>query len=268
MNILFPYNEIIESGGSFIIDGEEIAVSDKNSHVGYADGTAVKEAATVADQTKAIADAISTNANLKDNYTASVGADGSLVLKQTESFTNSTAPTVSTKNSAEGNFEAIFQIGANSGQSMTVELEDMRSLALGVSGDGSASTVAADNGVVASYVQTSSVTNGSNNDNVEFALDVSTSDKAATAISVISDAIEAVSAERSKIGAYQNRLEHTISNLGTSSENMTAAESRIRDVDMAKEMMEFTKNNILSQAVVAMLAQANQQPQQVLQLLR
>lgn len=70
------------------------------------------------------------------------------------------------------------------------------------------------------------------------------------------------------MGGMQNRLEHTINNLGTTSENLTASESRIRDVDMAKEMMEFTKNNILSQAAQAMLAQANQQPQGVLQLLQ
>lgn len=88
------------------------------------------------------------------------------------------------------------------------------------------------------------------------------------AISIIDDAIETVSSQRSKLGAYQNRLEHTINNLGTSSENLTAAESRIRDVDMAQEMMAFTKNNILTQAAQAMLAQANQLPQGVLQLLR
>lgn len=93
-------------------------------------------------------------------------------------------------------------------------------------------------------------------------------DGADAAITVIDDAIKQVSAERSKFGAYQNRLEHTINNLGTSAENLTASESRIRDVDMAKEMMEFTKNNILTQAAQAMLAQANQQPQGVLQLLR
>ncbi|MCM8710963.1 flagellin [Clostridium sp. SYSU_GA19001] len=89
-----------------------------------------------------------------------------------------------------------------------------------------------------------------------------------SAITVIDDAIKMVSAERSKLGAYANRLEHTINNLGTSSENLTAAESRIRDVDMAKEMMAFSKNNILSQAAQAMISQANQQPQGVLQLLR
>lgn len=84
----------------------------------------------------------------------------------------------------------------------------------------------------------------------------------------IEDAIEAIGTARANLGAYQNRLEHTVNNLGTTSENLTAAESRIRDVDMAKEMMEFTKNNILNQAATAMLAQANQTPQSVLSLLQ
>ena len=87
-------------------------------------------------------------------------------------------------------------------------------------------------------------------------------------ISKINTAINTVSTQRANLGAIQNRLEHTISNLGVTAENMTAAESRIRDVDMAKEMMEFTKNNILSQAATSMLAQANQTPQGVLQLLQ
>jgi flagellin len=100
------------------------------------------------------------------------------------------------------------------------------------------------------------------------ALDIRNHEKATAAISVIDAAINQVSAERSKMGAFQNRLEHTISNLGNSSENLQAAESRIRDVDMANEMMNFTKNNILSQASQAMLAQANQRPQSVLQLLQ
>jgi flagellin len=98
--------------------------------------------------------------------------------------------------------------------------------------------------------------------------DLTTKANAQTAITNLDTAIGAVSTERSKLGAFQNRLEHTINNLNTSSENLSAAESRIRDVDMAKEMMEQTKNNILSQAAQAMLAQANQQPQGVLQLLR
>ena len=96
---------------------------------------------------------------------------------------------------------------------------------------------------------------------------VLTQDGANKAIANVNNAIEQVSAERSKLGAIQNRLEHTIANLGTSAENLQAAESRIRDLDMAEEIMAFTKNNILQQAATAMLAQANMAPQSVLQLL-
>jgi flagellin len=99
-------------------------------------------------------------------------------------------------------------------------------------------------------------------------VDISTQANAAKAITTVNNALESISAQRSKLGATQNRLEHTIKNLDTTSENLQASESRIRDVDMAKEMMEFTKNNILQQAAQSMLAQANQAPQGVLQLLR
>ena len=100
------------------------------------------------------------------------------------------------------------------------------------------------------------------------AIDVSTVSKANSAITTINKAINSVSTHRAKLGASQNRLEHTINNLKTTNENMTAAESRIRDTDMAKEMAAFTKNNILNQAAQSMLSQANQQPQGVLSLLR
>lgn len=99
-------------------------------------------------------------------------------------------------------------------------------------------------------------------------INVGTQEGASEAMDKIKSAINQVSGTRGDLGAIQNRLEHTISNIGVAQENMTAAESRIRDVDMAKEMMNFTKNNILIQASQAMLAQANQQPQGVLQLLR
>jgi flagellin len=98
-------------------------------------------------------------------------------------------------------------------------------------------------------------------------IDVSTQSAADSAITEIDKAINLVSNQRSELGAFQNRLEHTINNLQASAENMTAAESRIRDVDMAAEMSEFTKSQILSQAGVAMLAQANMVPQAVLKLL-
>jgi len=126
-----------------------------------------------------------------------------------------------------------MQIGANEAQDMSISISDMRATALGVSG-----------------------------------VSVTTQTAASTSVTTINNAITTVSTERAKLGAVQNRLEHTIKNLDTSSENLQASESRIRDVDMAKEMMEFTKNNILQQAAQAMLAQANQAPQGVLQLLR
>lgn len=99
-------------------------------------------------------------------------------------------------------------------------------------------------------------------------IDVSTGTNASGSLDTIDSAIKNVSSQRSSLGAIQNRLEHTINNLGTASENLTAAESRIRDTDMASEMSEYSKNNILQQAAQAMLAQAKSAPEQVLQLLR
>lgn len=136
----------------------------------------------------------------------------------------------------------VFQIGANATQNLTLTIANMDATALAVgTGTDEASTVG---------------------------IDITTQAGADTAITTVNTAIETVSAERSKLGATQNRLEHTINNLKTSSENLTAAESRVRDVDMAKEMMNQTKNSILAQAAQAMLAQSNQTPQGVLQLLR
>jgi len=135
--------------------------------------------------------------------------------------------------SSKLNDSVMTQIGANSGQTAFVSIGDMRAKALGVAD-----------------------------------VDVSTKWGAATAIETVNNALQKVSHQRSSLGAIQNRLEHTIKNLDTAAENLQAAESRIRDVDMAKEIMEFTKNNILQQASQAMLAQANSQPQSVLALLR
>ena len=99
-------------------------------------------------------------------------------------------------------------------------------------------------------------------------VDISTQDGAAKAIDIIRNAIDRVSSQRASLGATQNRLEYTINNLDTASENLQSANSRIRDTDMAKMMMEYTKMNVLTQSAQAMLAQANQQPQSVLQLLQ
>ncbi|MDW2876654.1 MULTISPECIES: flagellin Hag [Bacillaceae] len=150
-----------------------------------------------------------------------------------------------------------FHIGANQGQNIELSINSMDAARLGTK-DPADATGATFTATVQSLRTAADGTGGALN----------SQGTADTAITTINNAIEMVSAERSKLGANQNRLEHTINNLGTSSENLTAAESRIRDVDMAKEMMESTKNGILSQAAQAMLAQANQQPQGVLQLLR
>jgi flagellin len=127
----------------------------------------------------------------------------------------------------------VYQIGANEGEDMGVNIGDMRSEALGL------------NSVL-----------------------VTDRESAARSITVIDNAIDKVSMQRAKLGAYQNRLEHTITNLTVAGENLTAAESRIRDTDMAKEMMNFTKLQIMLQAGTSMLAQANALPQNVLSLLR
>ncbi|EHQ91627.1 flagellin [Desulfosporosinus youngiae] len=263
----FNVDQSVGVGGRYAVGGVNIEVTDDVNHAGLAKGTAVLYSADTTQQASNLANAIAANSALSEKFDVEATSNR-ITLTQKTSKETMIAATAQTSTNKNENFQASFQVGANSGQSMTIEVSDMRSVALGVSGKEASSKVTAKNGVEASYVAITNVTNGTDNTNVEYALDVSDHKKATAAISVINDAIETVSAERSKLGAYQNRLEHTINNLGTSSENLTAAESRVRDVDMAKEMMEFTKNNILSQAAQAMLAQANQQPQGVLQLLR
>ena len=158
-------------------------------------------------------------------------SNGNVRAAATNALSSFTETTAAEKVRTDG--QATFHIGANTGQNIQLSIENMGTAALGVKD-----------------------------------LKVGNQGQANVAIKVLDEATKKVSAERSKLGAIQNRLEHTIKNLDTSSENLQASESRIRDVDMAKEMMNFTKNNILQQAAQAMLAQANQQPQGVLQLLR
>lgn len=125
-----------------------------------------------------------------------------------------------------------FQVGVNAGDTITVTTADMQAAALGIGG-----------------------------------IDIGTQTGASTALDAIKAAINTVSEQRGKFGAVQNRLEHTINNLGVNAENLSAAESRVRNADMAAEMTEFTRNQILVQAGTSMLAQANSMPQNVLKLL-
>ena len=124
-------------------------------------------------------------------------------------------------------------------------------------------------GVTLKYMHSSSIGGTFNGTMTSIGdIDITSVAGARSAIDIANGAIDMISSMRSDFGALQNRLEHTINNLGVQTENISAAESRIRDVDMAKEMMTYTKNNILVQASQAMLAQANQVPQGVLQLLQ
>ena len=127
----------------------------------------------------------------------------------------------------------VFQVGANEGEDVAVDIGNMSADALGVT-----------------------------------RVIVTDRESAARAITILDTAINKVSTQRAKIGAYQNALEHTVTNLTTTSTNLTDAESRIRDADMSQEMLDFTRLQILSQSGTAMLAQANQLPQSVLSLIR
>jgi flagellin len=131
--------------------------------------------------------------------------------------------------------QLVFQIGANEGANMVAGIDAVDAKNLGL---------------------------------LTSTLKVTSQNDAERTISIIDAAIHKVSSIRSQLGAIQNRLEHTIANLGVAAENLTAAESRIRDADMAKEMMQFTKMQILKQSGMSMLAQANTLPQNVLQLMR
>lgn len=144
-----------------------------------------------------------------------------------------------TKKLLSGSYEStgvVFQIGPNANQMISGTITNMTATGLGLS-------------------ETDSIGSGANYNAIQ------------SVLNKIDSAIDKVSAERSKLGAIQNRLEHTIANLSVTMENLAASESRIRDVDMAQEMTEFTKNQILMQSATAMLAQANMKPQAVLQLL-
>ena len=139
-----------------------------------------------------------------------------------------------TQNLLDGNFKnKNLQVGSLKGQKITLSIDNMDAASLSVN-----------------------------------SLDVTSFGAAGSAMEKIQKAIDSVSDQRSELGAIQNRLEHTINNLDTTSENTSAAESRIRDTDMAEEMVQYSKNNILSQAGNSMLAQANQQAQGVLSLLQ
>ncbi|GHU41992.1 flagellin [Clostridia bacterium] len=153
-----------------------------------------------------------------------------------------------TMNLLDGSFTGKnLQVGSLSGQGITISIRDISATGLMINREANTAAVGTGSGA---------------------GLSVSTFTQAGTAMKLIQSALNQVSSQRSALGALQNRLEHTIANLDVAAENTQVAESRIRDTDMAKEMVEYSKNNILSQAGQSMLAQANQSTQGVLSLLR
>lgn len=169
------------------------------------------------------------NGNTAGTFAAAAAGTGAVV------FTMGNGAGIGKEDVATTGKGLTFQIGANGveDQRVTLNVNDMSSKAIGVAN-----------------------------------ADVSTQDAANKAIEMVDSAVKTVSMQRAGLGALQNRLEYTVNNLTTTNENLTAAESQIRDTDMATEMINYTKNNILQQASQAMLAQANQQPQAILQLLQ
>ena len=230
----FEFNlDNLANGQKLNIDGSEVEITNTEVAGGNALETAIKgKIGNDYEVNVTNKKVVITQKNASDKENIRVTLNGSAVkVKVEEKGVSAKAEEVS-----EG--KAHVQVGANAKQSMSIEIGDMRAEALGIKDDAGNS------------------------------LSVKSAEDANKAIEAFDAALNAVSSQRANLGAVQNRLEYTISNLDNTAENLTSAESTLRDVDMASEMMEYSKNNILNQAAQAMISQANQQPQNVLQLLR
>jgi flagellin len=220
-----------------VSDALDDLVTAMNGSTGATTATADKaaEASYTADPTDANKAALLAQAALSDDATT-----GSALTAYNDAVKALALIPVATADvTVDASSALTFQVGANSGQTMTISLNDMDASSLGVAG--------------------STSTTG---------IDLTSVSSATSAITSIDAAIKKVSSERSNLGAIQNSLESNINNLDTESENLTSAESNIRDTDMASVMAEYTKLSVITQAATAMLAKANQQPQQVLTLLQ
>ena len=228
------FADAIDANTQLIIDGKKVkfdttSAADKDKIQQKLNDTFDKYTFTYDDQTKKLS--IEQKIG-EDKKAMSISRNG---VEQTVT-TQQVGVTARAEELSEG--KVSVQVGANASQSMSIEIGDMRAQALKIVNDKGRG------------------------------LSVETAQSANEAITAFDAALNAVSSQRANLGAVQNRLEYTISNLDNTAENLTSAESTLRDVDMAKEMMEYSKNNILNQAAQAMISQANQQPQNVLQLLR
>jgi flagellin len=206
------------------------------------DATVTINAAAYASTTASAGSAVATNVTFNISGALNIKADDVITISLNKMTATGPADT--------GSESMRLQVGANAGQEMDLSIASMKAKDLGI-------------------VKTSTTVDidGTAGANIGKALDVTSQAKASLAIEAYDGAIQKVSTQRAKLGAIQNRLEHTINNLDTSAENLQAAESAIRDVDMAEEMTNYSKNNILMQAGQSMLAQANQSTQGALSLL-
>lgn len=224
---------VVDGSSSLVVDGETVTLTAGTySGTNYASMVeSAAKAALVAGGKEALANDFSVSAE-------TVGAGVSITFENASAagvafVADGASPVASATVAAASGTGGSFQIGANAGETVSVSVANVDATTLGVG-----------------------------------AIDVTTEAGAAAAITAIDSAISTVSTERGDLGALQNRFESMINNLQVTTENLVASESRIRDTDMAAEMTNFTKSQILSQASTAMLAQANQVPQGVLSLLR
>jgi flagellin len=224
------------------LNGAQVSISIDNS---AGDATVTIANAAYTGTTASAGSAITTAVTFKISGATNIKADDVITISLSKM-----TPTGPAENGSES---MRLQVGANAGQEMDLSIASMKAKDLGIVK--TSTTVDID----CSY--------GGAGNNIGKALDVTSQAKASLAIEAYDGAIQRVSTQRAKLGAIQNRLEHTINNLDTSAENLQAAESAIRDVDMAEEMTNYSKNNILMQAGQSMLAQANQSTQGALSLL-
>lgn len=255
------FEELPKAGDSLVLDGLTIYFG--SGDLAYASGSVTIDVTASGTTVQDLLGEIETNFNtavssgaIQSGHSMSIKTNDTLIISTNR--TNDGSSNGLEFKLTDKDYESIkkyelsigFQIGANEGERLDLEFNVMDASSLGIGRTQDRQT-ATTTGVEAAA-----------------GVDVSTASGAEKAITIIDNAIRLVSTERSKLGAMQNRLEHTTNNLQTATENLTASESRIRDLDMAKEMTQFTRNNILNQAGQAMLAQANQLPQGVLQLLQ
>ena len=238
-----------------LLDG---TFTSKQFQVGYASGDTI----TVDIESSGASAATSTWANGAATATAAAATfTQNGVVVTTAALTASTdANAIAAELNADTNFASSFKASVGDDGGLVVR-----------STTGLAGAIAVGGGLNAAGTNAAAGAGGGGFDSVDLGVsgvDLSTQAGASSAITAIDSAIESVSTARANLGALQNRFEHTINNLNVTAENLSASESRIRDTDMAQEMMAFTRSQILSQAGTAMLAQANQAPQSVLSLLR